>query len=170
MSPGWSHDQSEYRDPAGTTAPIARSAVMSEVGHRDPVYSISVTSELSGVDPQALRLYEQRGLLNPFRTQGGTRRYSHADLDRISAITALLDEGLNLAGIAKVLLLRETSKRLTAELVELQEGNEPTHIEIRRLRQENRTLRTKLAEQDRSSKEAPEQPRTAHPSPNLERT
>jgi DNA-binding transcriptional MerR regulator len=47
---------------------------MSEVGHRDPMYSISVTSELSGVYDQAMRLYEQRGLLSPLRTQGGTRR------------------------------------------------------------------------------------------------
>jgi len=133
---------------------------MSEVGHRDPVYSISVTSELSGVDPQMLRVYEQRGLLNPFRTQGGTRRYSRDDLDRISAITTLLSEGLNLAGIAQVLLLRETSSRLAAELGELQEASEPTHTEIRRLRRENRALRTKLAEQHRSPQEPPDQART----------
>lgn len=137
---------------------------MSEVGHRDPVYSISVTSELSGVDPQMLRVYEQRGLLSPFRTEGGTRRYSRDDLDRISAITTLLSEGLNLAGIAQVLLLRETSSRLAAELGELQEAHAPTHTEIRRLRRENRALKTKLAEQDTSPQETPDPtPERPHP-------
>ncbi|GAA4728960.1 hypothetical protein GCM10023350_10190 [Nocardioides endophyticus] len=143
---------------------------MGEVGHRDAVYSISVTSELSGVDPQMLRVYEQRGLLNPFRTRGGTRRYSHDDLDRISAITTLLSEGLNLAGIAQVLLLRETSSRLAAELGELQVANEPTHTELRRLRRENRALRTKLAGQGRSPQEPPDQPRTDRTAPDDERT
>jgi DNA-binding transcriptional MerR regulator len=139
---------------------------MSEVDPRDPVYSISVTSQLSGVDPQMLRMYEQRGLLNPFRTPGGTRRYSHDDLDRIFAITTLLDEGLNLAGIAQVLLLRETSSRLAAELGELQEATGPAHTEIRRLRRENRALRTRLAEQDRPTPEPPDQPWTERGTPN----
>jgi DNA-binding transcriptional MerR regulator len=134
------------------------------------VYSISVTSELSGVDPQMLRVYEQRGLLSPFRTQGGTRRYSHHDLDRISAITTLLSEGLNLAGIAQVLLLRETSSRLAAQLGELQEANEPARTEIRRLRRENRDLRTKLAEQDRSPHEPPDQLRTGRTAADPETT
>ena len=112
------------------------------------VYPISVTSELSGVDPQMLRTYEQRGLLSPFRTDGGTRRYSRDDLTRIADITALLDEGLNLAGIAQVLRLREQTGQLTEELDDLRAAGEPDRQELRKLRRENRALRAELAERD----------------------
>ena len=67
------------------------------------LYSISVTSEMTGVNPQMLRVYERKGLLAPYRTQGGTRRYSGQDLDPITEITTLLAAGLNLAGIEQVL-------------------------------------------------------------------
>jgi MerR family transcriptional regulator, heat shock protein HspR len=69
------------------------------------VYAISVAGELTGVDPQMLRIYENRGLLKPARTDGGTRRYSGHDLDRIEQITAYLTAGLNLAGIERVFAL-----------------------------------------------------------------
>jgi MerR family transcriptional regulator/heat shock protein HspR len=75
--------------------------------HRRGVYGISVTAELVGTGVQNLRLYERRGLLTPSRTDGGTRLYSQADVDRLSRITALLDAGLNLAGIAMVLDLQD---------------------------------------------------------------
>jgi DNA-binding transcriptional MerR regulator len=123
----------------------------STAGHVDSgqaVYSISVASELSGVDPQMLRAYEQRGLLSPFRTGGGTRRYSRDDIDRISAITSLLGEGLNLAGIGQVLKLRAHRDRLAAELGELQAASEPDRREIRRLRRENNQLRAELDRRD----------------------
>src|ERR1700694_1027989 len=68
-----------------------------------PVYGISVTSELSGLGPQTLRLYERRGLLSPARTDGGTRRYSDDDLDRLRRISELLDGGDDLAGIRQIL-------------------------------------------------------------------
>ena len=80
------------------------------------VFSISVTSELTDVDPQMLRLYEQRGLLSPHRTDGGTRRYSGRDVEQIHEITALLAAGLNLAGIAHVFQLRNENHRLQDEL------------------------------------------------------
>ncbi|MCU1656182.1 MAG: Transcriptional regulator, MerR family (modular protein) [Pseudonocardiales bacterium] len=67
------------------------------------VYGISVAAELVGMGVQTLRLYEARGLLEPDRTEGGTRRYSANDLDRLRRIGDLLDAGLNLAGIAMVL-------------------------------------------------------------------
>jgi len=63
------------------------------------LYAISVAGELTGVDPQMLRIYENRGLLTPFRTEGGTRRYSGRDIARIERIAMYLDAGLNLAGI-----------------------------------------------------------------------
>ncbi len=76
------------------------------------VYGISVASELVGLPAQSLRLYEQRGLLEPARTEGGTRRYSDNDLDRLRRIAQLVDEGLNLAGIAMVLDLERDNARL----------------------------------------------------------
>ncbi|EWT03604.1 hypothetical protein N865_09150 [Intrasporangium oryzae NRRL B-24470] len=69
------------------------------------VYGISVAADLVGMGIQNLRLYEARGLLDPDRTEGGTRRYSANDLDRLRRIGTLLDAGLNLAGIAMVLQL-----------------------------------------------------------------
>ena len=68
-----------------------------------PVYGISVAAELAGVEPRSLRHYENRGLLAPARTAGGTRRYSDNDVARGQRISALLAAGLNLAGTAMVL-------------------------------------------------------------------
>jgi len=133
---------------------------MSEVDPGHAVYPISVASELSGVDPQMLRAYEQRGLVTPFRTEGGTRRYSRDDLDRISDITSLLGDGLNLAGIGQVLALREETRRLAAEVGELRAASEPNRHEIRRLRHENRALQAELDKRDN-----PESPSTGRPSP-----
>jgi MerR family transcriptional regulator, heat shock protein HspR len=78
------------------------------------VYGISVAAELVGMGVQNLRAYEARGLLDPERTQGGTRRYSVDDLDRLRRIGDLLDAGLNLAGIAMVLQLQDENTRLRA--------------------------------------------------------
>src|SRR4029079_4668201 len=79
------------------------------------VYGISVAAELVGMGVQNLRLYEARGLLEPERTEGGTRRYSANDLDRLRRIGDLLDAGLNLAGIAMVLDLERENARLRDE-------------------------------------------------------
>ena len=91
---------------------------MSERQVPDPglgVYGISVAADLVGMAPQTLRLYEDRGLLDPARTAGGTRRYSQDDLDRLRRIGELLGAGLNLAGIAAVLGLEHDNARLRAE-------------------------------------------------------
>lgn len=84
------------------------------------VYGISVAAELVGTGAQNLRLYEARGLLDPERTEGGTRRYSADDLDRLRRIGDLLDAGLNLAGIAMVLNLEADNTELRAEKEEQQ--------------------------------------------------
>lgn len=76
------------------------------------VYSISVAADLVGMGVQNLRLYEARGLLTPSRTDGGTRRYSADDIDRLRRIGQLLTDGLNLAGIARVLDLEDENARL----------------------------------------------------------
>jgi DNA-binding transcriptional MerR regulator len=86
--------------------------------HPDPdrgVYAISVAADLVGMGIQTLRLYEARGLLEPDRTDRGTRRYSANDLDRLRRIGSLLDAGLNLAGIAMVLDLQDENNQLRAE-------------------------------------------------------
>jgi MerR family transcriptional regulator, heat shock protein HspR len=79
------------------------------------VYGISVAAELVGMGIQTLRLYEARGLLEPARTDGGTRRYSADDLDRLRRIGDLLEAGLNLAGISMVLNLEAENTQLRAE-------------------------------------------------------
>jgi MerR family transcriptional regulator, heat shock protein HspR len=76
------------------------------------VYGISVAAELTGAGVQNLRVYERHGLIDPDRTEGGTRRYSEDDLDRVRRVLTLLEKGLNLAGIALVLELEEDNARL----------------------------------------------------------
>jgi MerR family transcriptional regulator, heat shock protein HspR len=83
------------------------------------LFSISVASELTGVNPQMLRTYEDRGLVAPHRTDGGTRRYSGSDLERVNEITTLLEAGLNLAGIEQVLSLQAETRRLQTEIKRL---------------------------------------------------
>jgi MerR family transcriptional regulator/heat shock protein HspR len=80
------------------------------------VYAISVVAEMVSMPAQNLRVYERAGLLEPDRTAGGTRRYSRADVDRLHRIRELLAEGLNLAGVARVLALEEEVARLRAQL------------------------------------------------------
>ncbi len=94
---------------------------MTEPLDRRGVYGISVTSELTGVAPQNLRAYEARGLIEPARTEGGTRRYSEHDVHRIGRITGLLEEGLNLRGIGYVLELEAETRRLRAVIEALRE-------------------------------------------------
>ena len=79
------------------------------------VYAISVAAEMVSMQVQNLRVYERRGLLEPDRTPGGTRLYSRADVDRLHRIRELLAEGLNIAGIARVLALEAEVARLRAE-------------------------------------------------------
>ena len=84
------------------------------------VYGISVASELSGIGPQTLRLYERWGLLAPARTDGGTRRYSDDDLERLKRITDLVEQGVNLAGIAQILDLESRNSELQSDYTQLE--------------------------------------------------
>ncbi len=88
---------------------------------RDPargVFVISVAAELAGVHPQTLRIYERKGLVDPARTDGGNRRYSEQDIELLRRIQDLTTEGLNLAGVKRVLELEAELARLEAELAE----------------------------------------------------
>ena len=88
----------------------------SRPGPDQAVYVISVAAELAGMHPQTLRIYERRGLVDPARTTGGNRRYSETDIVMLLRIAQLTEEGLNLAGVKRVLALELEVARLEAEL------------------------------------------------------
>jgi DNA-binding transcriptional MerR regulator len=90
------------------------------------VYSISVAADLVGTGVQNLRLYEARGLLEPARSPGGTRLYSSNDVHRLSRITQLLAEGLNLAGVALVLDLQDDLLRLRSRAARRTRASPPS--------------------------------------------
>src|SRR5713226_2579242 len=81
-----------------------------------PVYVISVAAELAGVHPQTLRIYERKGLVDPARTGGGSRRYSERDIERLRRIQDLTNAGLNLEGVRRVIELEDEVRRLYEEL------------------------------------------------------
>jgi MerR family transcriptional regulator/heat shock protein HspR len=100
------------------------------------VYVISVAAELAGVHPQTLRIYERKGLLDPARTGGGSRRYSDADIALLRRIQVLTNEGLNLAGVKRVLELEAELTRISGELARARDAArkavEQTHQHYRR--------------------------------------
>jgi MerR family transcriptional regulator/heat shock protein HspR len=85
------------------------------------VFVISVAAELAGMHPQTLRIYERKGLIDPFRTPGGTRRYSQEDIERLQLIQEMTAEGMNLEGVRRVLALQEENKRLKRKLDRLRD-------------------------------------------------
>ena len=100
------------------------------------VYVISVAAELAGLHPQTLRIYERKGLVDPARTGGGSRRYSDEDIEQLRRIQDLTNEGLNLAGVQKVLELEAEVADLRRQLAEARESAEAaiarTHPQYRR--------------------------------------
>jgi MerR family transcriptional regulator, heat shock protein HspR len=110
------------------------------------VYVISVAAELAGVHPQTLRIYERKGLVDPARTTGGSRRYSDADIDQLRRIQELTNEGLNLYGVQRVLELEAEVVRLRAELAEARrKASEAVADAHRQHRRELVPLRSALA-------------------------
>lgn len=81
-------------------------------GDERAIYIISVAAELAGVHPQTLRVYERKGLVQPSRTSGNTRRYSQDDIDRLRRIQELTNEGINLAGVLRVMELEDRIEEL----------------------------------------------------------
>lgn len=96
------------------------------------VYVISVAAELAGVHAQTLRIYERKGLVEPARTPGGSRRYSEIDIALLRRIQELTNEGLNLAGVKRVLALEHRVAQLESEMHELQVTSAATVIETHR--------------------------------------
>ena len=107
-------------------------------GRNKPLYMISVAAELTGMHPQTLRVYEQKGLVNPGRSRGNTRLYSQADIDRLNLISKLTDEGINLAGVVRIIDMRERELELQDEVEQLREKVRKMEEELREFRVQQR--------------------------------
>ena len=103
-----------------------------------PLYMIGVAAELAGVHPQTLRAYEQKGLLTPQRTRGGTRMYSQADIERLELINELTNEGINLAGVIRILDLQ-------GRLDDREQELDAMHKRVRRLADRVTELETHIS-------------------------
>ena len=101
-----------------------------------PLYMISVAAQLAGVHPQTLRAYEQKGLVTPQRTSGNTRMYSLADIERLELINELTNEGINLAGVIRILDLKGRLEERDSEIDDL-------HKRVRRLADRVHELETR---------------------------
>ncbi len=111
------------------------------------VYIISVAAELAGVHPQTLRTYERKGLIKPARTSGGTRRYSQRDVDRVRLIQELTQgEGVNLAGVVRILDLQDEIDDLADEL-------ERTRARVDEVREEAREALREAVQRSSSAME-----------------
>lgn len=109
---------------------------------RRAVFVISVAAELAGMHPQTLRIYERKGLLEPARTPGGTRRYSQEDIERLQLIQELTSQGLNLEGVRRVLALQEENRNLKRKVDKLRDKLDDMEEEIeQRLEQVHRSYR-----------------------------
>ena len=93
-------------------------------------YVISVAAELSGMHPQTLRIYERRGLIEPYRTPGGTRRYSEADIERLALIQELTNDGVNLEGVRRIMSLESENERLRNQVDRLRRLLEDAHQRV----------------------------------------
>lgn len=103
-------------------------------GKNKPLYMISVAAELTGMHPQTLRVYEQKGLVTPGRSRGNTRLYSQADIERLNLIAKLTDEGINLAGVIRILDMREVADKRNKEIDELRKRVRELEDEVHELR------------------------------------
>ena len=109
---------------------------MNENDRNRPLYMIGVAAELAGMHPQTLRSYEQKGLVTPQRTRGNTRMYSPADIERLELINELTSEGINLAGVIRILDLQGRLDDRDRELDDL-------HRRVRRLADRVHELETR---------------------------
>jgi MerR family transcriptional regulator/heat shock protein HspR len=108
-----------------------RTTTRIEVSSDRGVFMISVAAELADMHPQTLRMYEQRGLIEPKRSPKGTRLYSHEDVERLRRIQQMTAElGLNLAGVEKVLELEEQLERTRRRVVVLERRRDELEAEI----------------------------------------
>lgn len=122
---------------------------MSQDGRDKPLYMISVAAELTGMHPQTLRVYESKGLVNPKRSGGNTRLYSQSDIERLELINQLTDEGINLAGVVRILDMKERAEERECENEKLREQLRRAQDELHELKMQKRI--TALAPRDGSA-------------------
>lgn len=109
------------------------------------VFVISVAAELAGMHPQTLRIYERKGLIDPYRTPGGTRRYSQEDIERLKLISDLTSQGLNLEGVKQVLELQDEVERLRNKVDRMEERLDALMEEAEhRVREVHRSYRSEI--------------------------
>ena len=110
-------------------------------GDKDkPLYMIRVAAELTGMHPQTLRVYEQKGLVTPGRSRGNTRLYSQADIERLNLINKLTDEGINLAGVIRILDMRERQLERDDEIERLQRRVRELEDEVHEFKMQQRIV------------------------------
>lgn len=122
---------------------------MSQDGRDKPLYMISVAAELTGMHPQTLRVYESKGLVDPKRSGGNTRLYSQSDIERLELINQLTDEGINLAGVVRILDMKERAEERERENEKLREQLRRAQDELHELKMQKRI--TALAPRDGSA-------------------
>ena len=95
------------------------------------IYFISVASTLSGIPQQTIRTYEQKGLIKPFRTGGGTRRYSQEDIDKLIQIQNLSQRGINLDGIKIIYEMKDKIEELQSKIISLEDEMSTQKVDSR---------------------------------------
>ena len=122
-----------------------RTRVTAKVATDRGVFMISVAAELADMHPQTLRMYEQRGLIEPKRSPKGTRLYSHDDVERLRRIQAMTTElGMNLAGVERVFELEDKLNRLQRKVDALENRAATLQDEIERLEEIRRSVKAEI--------------------------
>jgi MerR family transcriptional regulator/heat shock protein HspR len=133
------------RNEGGAGGRRIRTTTRIELSDDRGVFMISVAAELAEMHPQTLRMYEQRGLIEPKRSPKGTRLYSHADVERLKRIQQMTAEmGMNLAGVERVFELEQQLAGMTAKLRRLEKRAGELAREVERLEELRRSLRAEI--------------------------
>jgi MerR family transcriptional regulator/heat shock protein HspR len=122
---------------------------MSHADKNRPLYMISIAADLAGLHPQTLRIYESKGLVSPKRTSGNTRMYSQADVERLDLISQLTDEGINLAGVVRILDQRERMATVESEAEDLRKKLAHTQDKLHEMEMRH-TITTLVKKEDAS--------------------
>jgi MerR family transcriptional regulator/heat shock protein HspR len=129
-----------------------RTTTRIEVSSDRGVFMISVAAELADMHPQTLRMYEQRGLIEPKRSPKGTRLYSHEDVEKLRRIQQMTAElGLNLAGVEKVLELEEQLERTRRRVAALERRRDELQAEIKALEGRREEVRAEIVRYERGT-------------------
>jgi len=118
-----------------------------------PLYMISVAAELAGVHPQTLRIYEQKGIIKPQRSKGNTRMYSQADIERLELVSQLTSEGINLAGVIRILDMKDQLDKRDEKIDKL--GKENARLVDKIHEYEMRTTITSMVKTTKGELRAP---------------